>query len=164
MIPAVLQTFDTPDPGGIDIAFSLGSGAASTFLTTLLVGAILVALAPDYTEGKISEVRENPVGAFVYGLFALLALLVLSLILFITIVGVPVAVALLVAAIVLWAIGAAIAFLAIADSLVGHDDGWLVPLVLAAGINGGLALTGIGGLVSFVLGAIGFGTVLRGLL
>ncbi|MCU4719611.1 hypothetical protein [Halapricum hydrolyticum] len=160
----VLQTFDTPDPGGIDIAFSLGGGAASAFLSTLLVGAILVALAPDYTEQRIAEVRENPVGAFVYGVVSLIALLLLSLVLFITIIGVPVAVALLVLAIVLWAVGAAIAFLAIADSLVGHDDGWFLTLVIAAGINGGLALTGIGGLVSFFVGAVGFGTVLRNLL
>jgi len=159
-----LQSFDPPDPGGIDIAFSLGSGAASAFLTTLLVGAILVALAPDYTEGRIGEIRENVVGAFVYGVISLVALLLLSLLLFITIVGVPVAVALLVLAIALWAIGAAIAFLAIADSLVGHEDGWLVALVVAAGINGGLAITGIGGLVSFFVGAVGFGTVLRDLL
>lgn len=123
-----------------------------------------MALAPDYTERKMAEVRTNPVGAFVYGLFALVALLALSLLLFITIIGLPVAVALLVAAIVLWAVGAAIAFLAIADSLVGHDHSWLVPLVLAAGINGGLALTGVGGLVSFFVGAIGFGTVLRELI
>ncbi|QSG05375.1 hypothetical protein [Halapricum desulfuricans] len=160
----VLQAFDAPDPGGIDIAFSLGGGAASAFLSTLLVGAILVALAPDYTERQIDEIRENVVGAFIYGVVSLIALLLLSLVLFITIVGVPVAVALLVLAVVLWAVGAAIAFLAIADSLVGHDDGWAVPLVLAAGINGGLALTGIGGLVSFFVGAVGFGTVLRDLL
>ncbi|QSG07775.1 hypothetical protein [Halapricum desulfuricans] len=160
----VLQSLDTPDPGGIDVAFSLGGGAASAFLSTLLVGAILVALAPDYTERQIDEIRENVVGAFIYGVISLIALLLLSLVLFITIIGVPVAVALLVLAVVLWAVGAAIAFLAIADSLVGHDDGWAVPLVLAAGINGGLALTGIGGLVSFFVGAVGFGTVLRDLL
>ncbi|QSG13096.1 putative membrane protein related to bactofilin [Halapricum desulfuricans] len=164
MLQVVLQSLDTPDPGGIDVAFSLGGGAASAFLSTLLVGAILVALAPDYTERQIDEIRENVVGAFIYGVISLIALLLLSLVLFITIVGVPVAVALLVLAVVLWAVGAAIAFLAIADSLVGHDDGWAVPLVLAAGINGGLALTGIGGLVSFFVGAVGFGTVLRDLL
>lgn len=48
----------------------------------------------------------------------------------------------------------------IADRLVGHEDGWLVPLLIAAAINAGLALSGIGGLVSFVLGALGFGTIL----
>ena len=46
-------------------------------------------------------------------------------------------------------------------ALVGREDGWLKPLVVAALINGGLTLTGIGGLVSFAVGAAGFGALLR---
>ncbi|WP_256493302.1 hypothetical protein [Natronococcus zhouii] len=35
------------------------------------------------------------------------------------------------------------------------------PLLVATVINGGLALTGIGGIISFLVGAVGFGAVLR---
>jgi len=62
---------------------------------------------------------------------------------------------------VTWAVGAAVAFLTIAERLVGHADGWTTPLVAAAALNGALALTGIGGLVAFGLGATGFGAILR---
>ncbi|WP_436900709.1 hypothetical protein [Halovenus halobia] len=50
--------------------------------------------------------------------------------------------------------------LAIADRLVGHEDGWLVPLLIAAGINAALALSGVGAIISIILGALGFGTIL----
>ena len=56
---------------------------------------------------------------------------------------------------------AAVAFLAIADRLVDREDGWTKPLLIAAGLNGALALTGVGGIVSFGIGAAGFGAVLR---
>jgi hypothetical protein len=60
-----------------------------------------------------------------------------------------------------WAVGASIAFLAVGDRLVGHEDGWTKPLLVGAAINGGLTLTGIGGIVTFGIGAAGFGAVLR---
>jgi len=72
-----------------------------------------------------------------------------------------VAIPLLIVAIVVWIVGAVIASLAIADRLIGHEDGWLKPLLVAGAINGGLALTGVRGIVSFAVGAAGLGTVLR---
>lgn len=140
---------------------NLAGSAVSTFLTTLIVGGILVALAPDYTERKMETVRRDPVGSCLYGLAVIVGIVLVAVLLFLTLVGAIVALPLLVVAIVVWAVGAAIAFLAIAERLVGHDDGWLLPLLVAAGMNGGLALTGIGGLVALCIGAAGFGAVLR---
>jgi len=160
--PVLLQTVDVPELGSVDVAVGLGSGAVSTFLTTLLVGAILVALAPGYTERKMDALRENVVGAFVYGLVSLVFFILVIVVLLITIIGIPLALLFGLLVFVAWVFGAAIAFLAIADRLVDHDDGdWLVPLLVAATINGALTLTGIGGLVSFCVGAAGFGTVVR---
>lgn len=156
-----LQSFEVPDPSGIDVVASLGGSAISTAVTTILLGAILVALAPAYTERKMDEVRENVVGSFVYGLVSLVFLLLVMLVLLITIIGIPLAILFGILAFVAWAIGSAIAFLAIADRLVDHEGGWLVPLLIAGGINGGLTLTGVGALVSFCVGAAGFGAVVR---
>jgi len=150
-----------PPAGSVDPAVGVGGSAVGAFLTTLIVGAILVALAPEYTRRMMADVTEEIVESFVYGFVALLALVVLTVLLVITILGIVLAVPLIVIASLVWAVGAAIAFLAIADRLVGSDDGWLVPLVVAALINGALALTGIGGIVSFAVGATGFGAVLR---
>ncbi|WP_439028638.1 hypothetical protein [Haloarchaeobius sp. DT45] len=150
---------------GIDVnvnpTFGLVGGAISAFLTTLLVGAILVALAPTYTEKMMDRVLSEPVGSALYGILSLVLVLVLTLILVITIIGILVAIPLGIVVFVAWAVGAAIAYLAIGERLVGREDGWAKPLLVGAAINGGLALTGIGGLVAFCIGAAGFGAVLR---
>jgi hypothetical protein len=156
-----LVTVDIPDPGNIDIAVSLGSGATGAFLTTLFVGAILVAFAPDYTERMMATVTEDAVGSFLYGLAALLAVIVVTIALVITLVGILLAIPFALLAAFIWAVGASIAYLAVADRLLDRGDSWLLPLVVAALINGGLTLTGIGALVSFCVGAAGFGAVLR---
>lgn len=145
----------------VDPVRNVVSSAVGAFLTTLVVGAIMISMWPDYTQGKMQQVVDNPVGTFAYGLVVLLLLVLVTIVLAITIVGIVVAIPLMIVSWILWAVGSAIGFLAIADRLVGHEDGWTVPLLVAAGLNGLLALTGIGGLVSFAVGAAGFGAVLR---
>lgn len=155
-----------PEPGvdvSVDLGQGLGGGAVGTFLTTLVVGAILVAVVPEYTERMMASLVEDPVGSTGYGLLCLGGLVALILLLVFSIIGILAVVPLILVALVIWAIGAAIAFLAIAERLVGHDDGWVKPLVVAAAMNGALALTGVGGIVAFVVGAAGFGAVVRSL-
>lgn len=158
---AVLQMNPPTDPGGTDVSVGLGGGALGTFLSTLVVGAILVALAPEFTRARMRDVVDDPVGSFVYGIAVLLVAIFLLVLLVITIIGVFVAFPLALVLWVTWVFGAVIGYLAIAERIVGLEDGWLVPLLVAAGLNGILAATGIGGLVSFCIGAAGFGTVLR---
>lgn len=157
----LLQQGPMPAPSDIDVVLGLGGSAVGAFLSTLLIGAIVVALAPGYVERLMDDVTDDPVGTFVYGVLVLGTLVLVTIVLVVTIVGILVAFPLLLLAALVWAVGAAIAFLAIADRLVDRDGDWLVALVVAAAINGGLALTGIGGLVSFCVGAAGFGAVLR---
>jgi hypothetical protein len=149
---------------GVDPASGLAGGAVGAFLTTLVVGAILVAVAPDYTVDRMAAVLDDPLGALVYGIAVFLALAVLVVALVLTFVGIVVAIPLVLLMYVLWAVGSTVAFLAIADRLVDRDDGWLKPLLVAAAINGGLALTGVGGILALVVGAAGFGAVLADLL
>jgi hypothetical protein len=146
---------------GVNPGVGVVGGAIGAFLTTLVVGGILVAVVPEYTERTMGIVLDEPVGAFLYGFLALLVVVVLTVLLAITIVGILLAIPLALVAYLVWAVGAAIAYLAIGDRLVGHDDGWVKPLLVGAGINGALALTGIGGIVAFGIGAAGFGAVLR---
>ncbi|WP_336035119.1 hypothetical protein [Halobacterium yunchengense] len=169
---------------GVDVNVSLGQGlaggAVGAFVTTLVVGAVLLAVFPAYTQRRMADVLDDPVGSFVYGLFSVVLLVVASLVLAVTIVGVLFAVPLLVVAYVLWAVGSAVAFLAVADRLVGHDEpdagaggasaadrepgalgGWVKPLVVAAALNGLLAVSGLGALLALCVGAAGFGAVLR---
>lgn len=104
-------------------------------------------------------VRDDPLNSFLYGLFFFIAFAIVVFALLISIVGIPVLFVLGPLIAIAWLVGVSIAFLAIADRLVDHEDGWLVPLLLAAGPNGGLTLTGIGGLVALLIGVAGFGAV-----
>jgi hypothetical protein len=145
----------------LDPGLGLVGGAVSAFLTTLIVGAILVAVAPEYTTDRMAAVVEDPVAAFLYGLAVFLLLILVVVVLVFTFVGIVVAVPLAVLGYVAWAVGSTVAFLAIVDRIVGREEGWTRPLVVAAALNGGLALTGVGGLVTFAVGAAGFGVVLE---
>jgi hypothetical protein len=148
----------------LDPAAGLAGGAVGAFLTTLIVGAILVAVVPDYTVDRMAAVLDDPLGALVYGIAVFFVLAVLVFVLVLSIVGILVVIPLVFLLYVLWAVGSTIAFLAIADRLVDRGDDWLKPLLVAAAINGGLALTGIGGILALVVGAAGFGAVLDDLL
>jgi len=156
---AVLQSDVDVD---VDLTGALGGGAVGAFVGTAVVGAILVALAPDYTKARMAEVVDEPVGNFVYGVVVLVGLIILVVLLFIAILTIPFALALAFVLYLAWVFGSTIAFLAVADRLIDRaDDEWLVALLVAAGINGGLVLSGIGSIVAFCVGAAGFGTVVR---
>lgn len=163
-LPRVLWTLQTQFGEfriDIDPVGGVVSGAISAFVTTLVIGAILVAIAPDYTERMMGVLEDSAVNSFFYGLFALVGLIILTILLVITILGILLAIPLFLLALVVWGVGAAIAFLLIGDRLVGHEDGWGKALVVGAGLNGLLTITGIGGLLAFCIGAAGFGTVVR---
>jgi hypothetical protein len=147
--------------GALASALGLAGGAVGAFLTTLLVGAILLAFAPAYVSARTAEVADRPLANLGYGLVSLAFLVLVTVVLALTFVGLVVAVPLAVVTYVAWAVGSAVAFLAVGDRLVGHGDGWTRPLLVGAGINGLLALTGVGGLVSLGVGAAGFGAVVR---
>ena len=138
----------------------LGS-AIGAFLTTLVVGAILIAIAPDYTEGKMATLLAEPLGSLLYGLVVFVFLTLVVVVLVLTIIGILVAIPLLLVSYLVWAVGASVAYLAIGERLVGRDDGWTKPLLVGATINGALTLTGVGGILTFGIGAAGFGAVVR---
>jgi hypothetical protein len=94
------------DPSGIDVSVTLGGTATGSFLTTLLVGAIMVALAPAYTEQMVGVVRDDIVGSFAYGIAALLVISLVAILLAGTVLGLLFVVPLLVLAYVVWAVGA----------------------------------------------------------
>ena len=74
-----------PGPGfepfpAVDPGVGLGGSAFGAFLSTLLIGGILVALAPGYTERLMDRVRDDAVGSFIYGLLALVATVLLGVV------------------------------------------------------------------------------------
>jgi len=74
-------------PNGSDIAVSLGGSAIGSFLRTVLLGVIFVALAPGSVEWMMAVVDE-PVETSVCGLLALVVIVALTVFLVIRIVGI----------------------------------------------------------------------------
>jgi hypothetical protein len=160
LLSVILQTVELPNNTEIDLFFGVGSSAVGAFLSTLIVGAIMVALAPGYVERMMRQVRDEPVSSFLYGLLWVVLLVVLIVVLVITILGILLIPILAFVVSLVWAVGAVIGFLAIAERIVDRSDGWLKPLLVAAALSGLLTLTGIGGIISFAVGAAGFGAIL----
>lgn len=145
----------------VNPAEGLFGGAVSAFVTTLVIGAILIAIAPAYTERTMATLEDDAVSTFVYSIFILISLVVLTVLLVITIFGILLAIPLVMLAVLVWGVGAAIAFLLIGDRLVGHEDGWGKALVVGAALSGLLTVSGVGGILAFCIGAAGFGAVVR---
>lgn len=156
--PVALQSVDIALENPIGGAVG---GAVTAFLTTLVFGAVALAIRPEYVDRTAASFVDDLVGSFLYGLLGLVAVACATFLLVISFVGIPFALLLVIVAYVLWAVGSAIAFLAIGDRLVDEQENRLVPLAVGAGINGALVLTGIGGLVALCIGAAGFGAVVR---
>ncbi|QSG05373.1 hypothetical protein [Halapricum desulfuricans] len=144
-----------------DIAIGLGGGAVIAFVATLLGGVFLTTFTPRYTEQMIGAVRARPLGSLFYGLLSMLTAGLVALLLSITVIAAPIALVVLVASVVTAVLGATIVFLGTVGRLVDIDDHWLGTLVLVAALNGGLVLTGVGGLVSLGAAAAGFGAMLN---
>lgn len=145
-----------------EVGLGLLGSAVTAFVSTLIVGGIMIAAFPNYTERTMRNLIAEPGSALLYGLLALVALVVLTIALVLTIIGVLLAIPLVILAYLLWTVGAAIAFVAIGERLVGSRSGLLRPLLVGSAVNALLVLTGIGGLIAFVIGAAGFGALLRG--
>ena len=152
----------TVEPAPV-VEFGIASRAGGTFLGTLIVGALLLVLAPDYTEGVIETVEEDLGPSFLWGIGIFVALIVVTLLLVFTVVGIVVALPLALLAFVLYLVGSAIVFVAVGERILDAADvetsrwgdlavGALVAAVLAA-------IPFVGGLANFVVNSVGVGAI-----
>lgn len=118
----------------------------------LVVGAVLLLVARPYTTRATDRIRASPVRTFLYGFGILLLGLVALLILFLSVIGIVLAVPLLVT----MAVFAELGFLAAGRALARN---WVVALVVAvlmAGFSSAVPI--LGPLVGAVLAAMGLGS------
>lgn len=146
-----------PSAASLD-AWSLAVTALVSAAVIVVTGASLHAMAPRYAAARVGNLQNRPLNAFAYGLLALLVVGLLAVVLSATGVGAALTIPLLVAALVAWIVGLTIGYLAVVGRFVDADD-WVRQVLAAGALGGVLALTGIGGVVNFVVGAAGFGAV-----
>lgn len=150
---------------GIDPGF--GVGVVIQFLVSLVVylvlGGSLVAIGPRYADTMVSDLRDDPAGAFGWGLVAGIVAPVVLAILALTIVGLIVAIPGFVVLLVLAVVGNAVTVAWIGSTLAdtgGAVDGYTVGVgALVLAIAGAIPL--LGGLLTSLLGLFGLGVVSR---
>ena len=129
----------------------------------LVLGLLLLALAPDAARAVEERVRNRPLPAFAIGLVALIAAVILGVILFVTIVGIPIAVfawlfviaALMVAGLV---VSLSLGRLIAGRSSIG-DNRYVLFIIGFVILNVLYLVPFLGGVVKFVVVCLGFGAL-----
>ncbi|KAB1188765.1 MULTISPECIES: hypothetical protein [Haloferax] len=151
------------DPSAFTRFFGSTISAAGTFVGTLIIGALLIALAPDFTEKVIDTIEDEPIPSFLWGLGIFVAFIVAIILLVITLIGIIVAVPLVILMIFVSLFGGALVFIYVGERLLeaanvetsrwGHlVAGAFVATVLAA-------IPVIGGVTNFVVNTVGVGAI-----
>lgn len=136
-----------------------------TFIFHLVVGGILVAVIPEETRTAVARIRREPLAAFGWGFGAFLLTFVAMGILAITIIGLLVVIPGAIALVVVLLVGDAFGTIALGMALARVDPDANLWYGLGIGALVVALLTAIpflGWLVSFVVGMIGFGSIVRG--
>jgi hypothetical protein len=129
-----------------------------SLVVNLLLGGLILAVAPDFVEQNVARVREDVVASFGWGLVTFIVLVLASILIITLIVTIP-------ALIVLGIVGGAIGSVTVGLLLAGRsgDPSLWVGLLVGAAL---LALIGqiplVGGLINFLVVWTGAGAVVRG--
>jgi len=160
------------DPAlGVDVAptvqpFAAWLFAAYAFAINLLLGVILLALFPRFSDRVADSVATGPLRSGLVGLGVFVGVPILLIALAITVIGIPLSIlGILLFALLLW-IGTVYGLFAIAAwvlSLIGLDNRWLALIV---GLLVGAALTRVpivGGVINLLVLLLGLGAIARAL-
>lgn len=157
VLPSVAAAQTVPEPSEPSLDVVIAGDALGAVLGTLVIGGLLILLAPEYTETVTDRSLREPATAFLWGLGLTFAVLVGSVVLALTVVGLLIAVPLLFAFGLYALVASEVGFLA-AGRVVSDEWGTAFPVALiVAAVAGGIPL--LGGLIAFVLSCIGIGAV-----
>ncbi|SDM81683.1 hypothetical protein SAMN04487949_2686 [Halogranum gelatinilyticum] len=126
-----------------------------------VLGLLIVAFAPDYTQALVDDIRDDPAVAFVWGLIAAIGGLIALVILAITIIGLFVGIPV---AFVVALVGGVVGMVALGEVLADRVTDASLHLGLGVGVvvSSLLSLVPIlGGVVNFVVGTLGIGAVVN---
>ena len=157
--PAAAQSIpDTPRRPVFGPAVSFVAGLA----VNLVLGALVVGVAPDYSRAIVGRIRSEPVESFFFGIAVLIATVVAAIVLAITIIGLVVLVP---GAFVLAIVGvvanvlATVTVGAVATGWTEDSSLWTSVAVGAAVVALLTAIPLVNGLANFVLGSLGMGAI-----
>lgn len=147
------------------LQFNVGVRFVAALVINLVLGGALVALGPRYARERVGELRDDPAGAFGWGLFAGIAVPIALVLLAITIIGLVVTIPGLIALFFVGLVGEAVTVVWIGslvtgsrtEPAIGGKAAAIGALVLAVP----MAIPILGDLVVSIAGFFGLGVVAR---
>lgn len=136
---------------------SVATQLALSFVFTLVVGGLLVGVAPDYLDRIVGQVHDEPGASILWGIGVLLLFIGLVFVLAITVIGIIVVIPLVIAFVMVSVVATTIGYVSLVDGLV--DSRW-VAVVAAAFLSAVVAAVPIlGDIVGFFVSAAGVGAM-----
>ncbi len=147
MVPFVMPVLAQQPPDNVDP----GTSAVGSALFTLVVGLILIAVAPEFVRTSSRHIHEKPGRTLVVGVIVGLVTVVVIVLLAITGIGILLAIPLLIGLGVAGELG----YLA-AGGLVADTWGKILPVAIGLALLTGI-IPVVGAIVGFVLASLGLG-------
>jgi hypothetical protein len=156
--PASAQTWVTSE---LSPELALPIQFVVSILIYVVLGGIVLAVAPEYTEHMAARIRKDTGTSFISGLVALIVTFVAAVLLAITIVGIIVLIPGAIALMVVQIVGNTAALVALGSVTTEAGRGSaFAALVIGAVLLSALSLVPIlGGIVRFAVQTIGFGAI-----
>ncbi|WP_251341225.1 hypothetical protein [Haloplanus halophilus] len=159
---AGLATAQSPLPTEFDLGLRLAARFGGAFVVNLLLGGLLLALAPEYTRRMVDDVRDDPGSAFLWGLLVGIGVPIALVLVAFTIIGLVITIPGLLALALVGLVGNAVTICWLGGVLT--DD------VGAAAVGAGAlvlsliaAVPLLGNLATTLIGFVGIGVVGRDL-
>lgn len=129
------------------------------FVSTLFLGAILLALAPEFVDRGVDHIHDEGGACFGWGVLVLVAFVGVSVLLALTVIGIVLVIPLVLGFAAVAFVGNALGYLALFDGVVDSRKAALVAGAFVAGASNLVPI--LGGLVGFVVGSLGVGAIVR---
>jgi hypothetical protein len=155
----------SPSAGSeLGLGTRLGIRFVVAFVVNLLLGGALVAFGPRFAEETVTELREDPGGAFLWGLAVGVGVPILLVLLAITVIGLVVAIPGAIALAIVGLVGNAVTVVWVGSLFLGPDDiGGRTAAAGALTLAVPAAIPVLGQLLTSFLGLFGLGVVGRAL-
>lgn len=149
---------DAAPVGTETVIDTMFTDAVASAVLTLVIGGLLIALAPGTTRDLTDRALDDPGIAFVYGLLSFIIVIGSFVLLAITVIGLIVGIPLLIVYVIVAVVAGELGYLAV-GRLVTED--WILVLSIAVAVS---AITGavpvFGTTIEFVIVSVGVGTVI----
>jgi hypothetical protein len=143
----------------MDRGSTFGQNPAGSFFGVLIVGALALAVIPDYVERLVERIRSETGACLGWGIVVGLVFVFVAVVLALSVVGIVLLIPLAIVFAIVAALANAVGYLALFAGV--HDNRGIALLLGAAiaGLSGFIPI--VGQVLGFIVGSLGLGAVFR---